>query len=173
MSGLRHEFIGISKFFFQFLALLELIQNALFCSRPNLVMNPLLLSFLLLLAVSSEAGKVLVYSPSISRSHLISNGRIADALVDAGHDVVMFITEYMPLTSFTGTKKAKVITMRGFSEFHVFSKKIIFYSGTRFSDEMEGADTYLLSTSRLGFLERLMFEKACTATCDGRHFGNV
>ncbi|UMM44572.1 hypothetical protein L5515_019704 [Caenorhabditis briggsae] len=71
------------------------------------------LFFIFLVAV--DAGKVLVYSPSISRSHLISNGRIADALVDAGHDVVMFIPEYELLTDSVGTKKATVITLKGFN----------------------------------------------------------
>ncbi|CAA94866.2 UDP-glucuronosyltransferase [Caenorhabditis elegans] len=108
--------------------------------------------FLLLSLLAVDAGKILVYSPSISRSHLISNGRIADALVDAGHDVVMFITEYEPLTEFTGTKKAKVITMKGFS--------------TKFAEDMDGIGEYLLSSSRLSFLERLMFEKTCTGACD-------
>ncbi|UMM35384.1 hypothetical protein L5515_008034 [Caenorhabditis briggsae] len=119
-------------------------------SRKILGMNSLYLLFLVLLGV--DAGKVLVYSPSISRSHLISNGRIADALVDAGHDVVMFIPEYEQLTEFTGTKKAKVITMRGFS--------------TKYEEEMEGLGVTMFSTSRLGFWERVMFEKSITHMCD-------
>ncbi|EFP07067.1 CRE-UGT-49 protein [Caenorhabditis remanei] len=108
--------------------------------------------FLLLPLLAVDAGKVLVYSPSISRSHLISNGRIADALVDAGHDVVMFIPEYELLTEFTGTKKAKVITMKGFS--------------TKYADEMEGLGVTMFETNRLGFWERAMFEKSITAMCD-------
>ena len=32
--------------------------------------------------------KILVYSPGLSNSHLIFNGRIADLLINAGHDVV-------------------------------------------------------------------------------------
>ncbi|KAF1749834.1 hypothetical protein GCK72_016379 [Caenorhabditis remanei] len=108
--------------------------------------------FLLLPLLAVDAGKVLVYSPSISRSHLISNGRIADALVDAGHDVVMFIPEYELLTEFTGTKKAKVMTMKGFS--------------TKYADEMEGLGVTMFETNRLGFWERAMFEKSITAMCD-------
>ncbi|GMS79435.1 hypothetical protein PENTCL1PPCAC_1610, partial [Pristionchus entomophagus] len=41
-----------------------------------------------------DAGKILVYSPSISASHLISNGRIAKTLAIAGHEVTLFIPEY-------------------------------------------------------------------------------
>ncbi|CAJ0588397.1 unnamed protein product [Cylicocyclus nassatus] len=73
---------------------------------------------LLLLSLSvfmSDAGKVLMYSPGISYSHLIANGRIADALVKAGHDVVMFIPEYAALGNFTGTKLARVIRMDNIS----------------------------------------------------------
>lgn len=60
-------------------------------------------SFLfLLLASFASAGfcaKILVYSPSISNSHLVSNGRIADLLVKNGHDVVSMkrIMERTPL----------------------------------------------------------------------------
>ncbi|CAO4387964.1 unnamed protein product [Caenorhabditis nigoni] len=108
------------------------------------------LLFISLVAV--DAGKVLVYSPSISRSHLISNGRIADALVDAGHDVVMFIPEYELLTDFMGTKKANVITLKGFSK--------------KYEEEMEGFGVAMFSTTRLGFWERTMYEKSMTAMCD-------
>jgi len=34
------------------------------------------------------AYKILVFSPTISRSHTISNSRIADTLANAGHNVV-------------------------------------------------------------------------------------
>ncbi|CAP20492.1 Protein CBG23714 [Caenorhabditis briggsae] len=108
------------------------------------------LLFIFLVAV--DAGKVLVYSPSISRSHLISNGRIADALVDAGHDVVMFIPEYELLTDSVGTKKATVITLKGFSR--------------KYEEEMKGFGVAMFSTTRLGFWERTMYEKSMTAMCD-------
>ncbi|CAB3397357.1 unnamed protein product [Caenorhabditis bovis] len=99
-----------------------------------------------------EAGKVLVYSPAISRSHLISNGRIADALVDAGHEVVMLIVEYEKLTSFTGTKKAKVIKMEGISN--------------KFMEDMEGVSEHMLTHNRLGFIERAFFEVTLNEMCD-------
>ena len=52
-----------------------------------------LLLFTALLAALSDAGKILIYSPSLTISHLISNARIADTLVEAGHDVV-WISNY-------------------------------------------------------------------------------
>uniref|UniRef100_A0A914RHW9 Glucuronosyltransferase n=1 Tax=Parascaris equorum TaxID=6256 RepID=A0A914RHW9_PAREQ len=67
--------------------------------------------FLLLWIIAvAEAANILIYSPSYSKSHLISNGRIADTLSKAGHNVVMFVPEYEQ-TNFTGTKYAKVIKM--------------------------------------------------------------
>ncbi|KHN71872.1 Putative UDP-glucuronosyltransferase ugt-47, partial [Toxocara canis] len=67
-------------------------------------------SCLQLLCVYSfaNAANILIYSPSYSKSHLISNGRIADVLSNAGHNVVMLIPEY-ERTKFNGTKHAKVI----------------------------------------------------------------
>ncbi|KAK6050366.1 hypothetical protein COOONC_12129 [Cooperia oncophora] len=42
---------------------------------------------LLCFFVTVDSYKILVFSPIISRSHMISNGRIADELAMAGHDV--------------------------------------------------------------------------------------
>ncbi|EFP00344.1 hypothetical protein CRE_18443 [Caenorhabditis remanei] len=114
-----------------------------------------LLLILLISLGTVNTGKVLVYSPSISRSHLISNGRIADALVDAGHEVVMFIPEYEPLTEFTGTKKAKVITLRNFK--HILA--------TRYAD-FDDFGKLMLTISRVGFMERLEFENTMADMCD-------
>lgn len=35
-----------------------------------------------------EGFKILVFSPTHSKSHMIANGRIADTLAKGGHDVV-------------------------------------------------------------------------------------
>ncbi|XGW01929.1 hypothetical protein V3C99_014204 [Haemonchus contortus] len=100
----------------------------------------------------ANAGKILVYSPSISYSHLISNGRIADTLVRAGHDVVMFIPEYMSSTSkFNGTKLAKVIRMNNIS--------------TLYEDGLLGGEVGLMKQARLSFTERLEFEYCLTEIC--------
>jgi hypothetical protein len=48
------------------------------------------LYFLILLA-NLDAMKILVSSPAVSRSHLISNARVADALAMDGHDVVSLL----------------------------------------------------------------------------------
>ncbi|CAI4229779.1 unnamed protein product [Auanema sp. JU1783] len=91
--------------------------------------------------------------PSISASHLISNGRIADTLAEAGHEVVMFVPEYIKsLASFKGAKKAKIIHMKDIS--------------TRFDDDLEGLDEYMFTSDRLSFLERLYFENTCSHMCN-------
>jgi glucuronosyltransferase len=53
-------------------------------------MHCLFLCCLLLSVLAQSAGgsKILVFSPTVSRSHMISNGRVADALASDGHDVV-------------------------------------------------------------------------------------
>ncbi|PAV63746.1 hypothetical protein WR25_07996 [Diploscapter pachys] len=57
----------------------------------------------------------------------------------------------MPIDSFKYKGKAKLITMRGIS--------------TRFVDDLEGADEYMLTHARLGFIERIYFEYSLTAMC--------
>ncbi|CAJ0942294.1 unnamed protein product, partial [Mesorhabditis belari] len=73
-----------------------------------------LIIFLLILCYV-KAGKILVYSPSYSASHIISNGRIAETLAEAGHEVVVLIPEFMSsLSNFTGgIKKSKILRIPG------------------------------------------------------------
>ncbi|KAI6212978.1 Glucuronosyltransferase [Aphelenchoides besseyi] len=49
---------------------------------------------LLLLSTTIDGYKILVYSPSISRSHLISNARVAEVLAKDGHDVTLLQLDY-------------------------------------------------------------------------------
>ncbi|KAI6199343.1 Glucuronosyltransferase [Aphelenchoides besseyi] len=49
---------------------------------------------LLLLPATVNGYKILVYSPSISRSHLISNARVAEVLARDGHDVTLLQLDY-------------------------------------------------------------------------------
>ncbi|CAJ0582494.1 unnamed protein product, partial [Mesorhabditis spiculigera] len=72
----------------------------------------------LFLVFYSEAGKILVYSPSISPSHILSNGRIAETLAEAGHEVVVLIPELLKsLANYTaGIKNAKIIRIPGIGE---------------------------------------------------------
>lgn len=66
------------------------------------------LPFLILLSSFASAGfcaKILVYSPSISNSHLVSNGRIADLLVKNGHEVVSINRIFELLTGFKSRRR--------------------------------------------------------------------
>ncbi|VDL65053.1 unnamed protein product, partial [Nippostrongylus brasiliensis] len=117
----------------------------LYCGSHSIV-----LLWCLLAAV--DAGKILVYSPSISYSHLISNGRIADALAKAGHEVVMFIPEYMSSTShFDGAKYAKIIRLNNIS--------------TTYEEIIMAGEKSIMDQERLSFLERIYFEYALSDIC--------
>ncbi|KAL6744221.1 hypothetical protein Aduo_017179 [Ancylostoma duodenale] len=108
--------------------------------------------FWLVLLVVADAGRILVYSPSISYSHLISNGRIADALAKAGHDVVMFIPEYSASTTkFTAAKHAKIVRMNNIS--------------SRYDDDLAGGEEWVMEQSTLSFRLRLDFEYTLTEMC--------
>ena len=52
-------------------------------------------SILLLCFVTVDGYKILAHSPSITPSHLISVGRIADVLFEDGHNVVSLVHQIM------------------------------------------------------------------------------
>lgn len=54
-----------------------------------------LLIFLVLLLIGfMDSAKILIISPSLSKSLIMVTGRIADALVESGHNVVSKNTKY-------------------------------------------------------------------------------
>ncbi|CAA94845.2 Putative UDP-glucuronosyltransferase ugt-47 [Caenorhabditis elegans] len=53
------------------------------------------------------AYKILVFSPATSKSHLISNGRIADELAKAGHNVTLLEIDFLGIVD--STKSAKLV----------------------------------------------------------------
>uniref|UniRef100_A0A0N5BVW4 glucuronosyltransferase n=1 Tax=Strongyloides papillosus TaxID=174720 RepID=A0A0N5BVW4_STREA len=59
----------------------------------------------------SETLKILVYAPKVGYSHLNFNGKIADVLVNAGHNVTFLSPKYEHKPVTNGTKLAKVITV--------------------------------------------------------------
>ncbi|KAK5972297.1 hypothetical protein GCK32_001628 [Trichostrongylus colubriformis] len=66
--------------------------------------------------VTIDSYKILVFSPTISRSHMISNGRIADELAIAGHDVVLFEPDFLNISEgVQSAKKARRMPVHGFS----------------------------------------------------------
>ncbi|CAD6193418.1 unnamed protein product [Caenorhabditis auriculariae] len=60
---------------------------------------------LLLLFSTSTAYKILVFSPATSHSHMISNGRIADELAAAGHEVIILEPDFLGIVE--GSKTVK------------------------------------------------------------------
>ncbi|GMR61990.1 hypothetical protein PMAYCL1PPCAC_32186, partial [Pristionchus mayeri] len=86
-----------------------------------------LLSILLL--HSSNSLKFLAYSPQFGASHVHFMGRLSDALVDAGHEVVMLSSRMDTLIGSTGTKRARVIeipqTAEGAQFEHFINNKMV------------------------------------------------
>ncbi|VDO60067.1 unnamed protein product [Haemonchus placei] len=63
-----------------------------------------------------DSYKILVFSPTISRSHMISNGRIADELAKAGHHVVLLEPDFLNIShTVQSSKVAHRMTVSGFS----------------------------------------------------------
>uniref|UniRef100_A0A1I7T1B4 UDP-glucuronosyltransferase n=1 Tax=Caenorhabditis tropicalis TaxID=1561998 RepID=A0A1I7T1B4_9PELO len=70
-----------------------------------MIIRILLVSILFTL---TDAHKILVFSPTASKSHMISQGRIADELANAGHEVVNFEPDFLDLTDkFVPCKKCR------------------------------------------------------------------
>ncbi|KAK0398888.1 hypothetical protein QR680_002797 [Steinernema hermaphroditum] len=91
---------------------------------------------------------------AISRSHLISNGRIADALAQAGHEVVLVEPEYLPLASTMETAKyAERMIIQNFSGAYLHG---ISQFSTKAFEEV-----HMLSS-----IEKLsVFHDVCTVSC--------
>lgn len=65
----------------------------------------------------TDGYKLLVFSPTIGRSHMIANGRLADELAKAGHEVVLFEPDFLKIADmFRPVKYAKRWTVGGFSD---------------------------------------------------------
>ncbi|CAJ0567578.1 unnamed protein product, partial [Mesorhabditis spiculigera] len=110
---------------------------------------------LLFCAIStvSIAHKILVFSPTISASHMISNGRIADELAKAGHDVVLFEPDLLNMWHrVKNAKLARKWPVFGFSD--KLSKAVSGFSSA-FDDE--STITY---TGNM-----ISYSKAFTAQC--------
>uniref|UniRef100_A0A7E4URZ0 glucuronosyltransferase n=1 Tax=Panagrellus redivivus TaxID=6233 RepID=A0A7E4URZ0_PANRE len=134
----------------RFLALLNMLNFKALKFLPKV---PLLCIFLVISTIvqNGNAAKILLYTPSISPSHIVMSGRMADILIDAGHDVVLFIPEYDPAVTLNGTKKAKIWRMENIS--------------TAYLDGVEQFGPSVLKENYLSVRERLIFEDAIGDMC--------
>lgn len=100
--------------------------------------------FLALCAQLSFSYKILVFSPATSKSHLISNGRLADELAQAGHDVTVLELDFLGISETTNSvKKAKKRIIEGFKQASKFKEVLLGFSETvmeepSFTDEVKG-----------------------------------
>uniref|UniRef100_A0A0K0G4J8 glucuronosyltransferase n=1 Tax=Strongyloides venezuelensis TaxID=75913 RepID=A0A0K0G4J8_STRVS len=97
--------------------------------------------------------KILIYSPSYSGSHILTNGKIADTLIKEGHDVTLLILDIDSSVKFNGTKLGRVVRMNNLSE--VYDNMMNDWLG---NDEQQ-PDT-------ASFWTRYTFEKAAYAVCE-------
>ena len=100
-----------------------------------------------------DGAKILLYTPSVSPSHIVMSGRMADVLVEAGHDVVLFIPEYDASVTMNGTKLAKVWRMNNISD--AFMKGMEEVGGTLFTKPYGDPS------------DRIIFEEVVGDMCEG------
>lgn len=104
----------------------------------------LLLLVLFCACTSVFSYKILVFSPATSKSHLISNGRLADELARAGHDVTVLELDFLGISETTNSVKvAKKRTIGEFKEASNFKNVLLGFSETvmeepSFTDEVKG-----------------------------------
>ncbi|CAD5213408.1 unnamed protein product [Bursaphelenchus xylophilus] len=75
-----------------------------------------------------EAAKILVYSPTISKSHMQMNSRIADALARDGHNVTILDVEYMVKpqdVNYTKLANRKIINLENMDDLSIVDMKKI------------------------------------------------
>ncbi|CAB3399007.1 unnamed protein product [Caenorhabditis bovis] len=106
-------------------------------SLSSLCDNHQLLDFSSILGEYSNAHKILVFSPTASKSHMISQGRIADELAKAGHQVTNFEPDFLDLTDkfvpcklckrwpVTGLKNAEYKRIQSELSEHIFKESSI------------------------------------------------
>nr|CAD2195676.1 unnamed protein product [Meloidogyne enterolobii] len=108
----------------------------------NIKLFILLIKCLFIFIQKSEEANILVISPALSLSLIYKMGHLADLLVNAGHNVTVFIPE-MDNIEETGTKLGqKIIRMKGLfnvveqiTNFDSFNEEISSYSARRSEDE--------------------------------------
>uniref|UniRef100_A0A0M3IW07 glucuronosyltransferase n=1 Tax=Ascaris lumbricoides TaxID=6252 RepID=A0A0M3IW07_ASCLU len=64
---------------------------------------------LVILFAESFGYKILIYSPQLGHSHVNFFAQIADTLVEAGHDVVLYVPAFYDDVKTTGAKLARII----------------------------------------------------------------
>uniref|UniRef100_A0A914XI84 UDP-glucuronosyltransferase n=1 Tax=Plectus sambesii TaxID=2011161 RepID=A0A914XI84_9BILA len=113
----------------------------------------------LLLFVASlqlcAAYKILVYSPGLSNSHLMFNGRIADLLISAGHDVLIYKPELMAAANKNGSDIARMLVVDvGVKE--------------KWAKISEKLDDVLFKGSGMGLSDVISIKKLGIETCEAQ-----
>ncbi|GMT09313.1 hypothetical protein PFISCL1PPCAC_610, partial [Pristionchus fissidentatus] len=115
----------------------------------------MLLLYAALLVQLCSSGRILVYSPSISASHLISNFRIAKTLAEANHQVTIFIPAYS-----SNTANFKDVVHPNIKTFHMRD------ISTAFDDYNAQCESAFEEVEFTPISVRYGFEDALITTCD-------
>uniref|UniRef100_A0A914XL53 glucuronosyltransferase n=1 Tax=Plectus sambesii TaxID=2011161 RepID=A0A914XL53_9BILA len=99
--------------------------------------------------------KILVYSPGMSNSHLMFNGRIADLLIKAGHDVLIYKPELSERATTNGSNIARMLVVDiGVKE--------------KWAKIAEKFDDVLFKGSGMGLSDIMSFQKLNIETCEAQ-----
>uniref|UniRef100_A0A914VYI9 UDP-glucuronosyltransferase n=1 Tax=Plectus sambesii TaxID=2011161 RepID=A0A914VYI9_9BILA len=82
----------------------------------------ILLAAVLMLTGEADSYKILVISPAFGHSHSNFMGKIADSLLDAGHEVLMYVPVLDPSVHTNGTKRAPVLRFDVLEDPTLFNK---------------------------------------------------
>nr|CAD2176603.1 unnamed protein product [Meloidogyne enterolobii] len=112
-------------------------------------------SLFLIFLFNAESSKILVFSPTISRSHMISNARIADTLASDGHNVTLLEVEFFEkIGELNASKVANTILVPGqFIDPKEFNTSMI--------AEMSFKNVYLPMDFLVGSIIQTTFNNAC------------
>ncbi|KHJ90056.1 UDP-glucoronosyl and UDP-glucosyl transferase [Oesophagostomum dentatum] len=123
----------------------------------------MLLPFLLsLLTLCCSSYKILVYNPKAAYSHMNFMGKIADTLVDAGHEVVT-LQPVILQSEWNGTKKSRII--------HVEMDRRVLEG--LIGDRKESSEMWTASVASLSsFVGNILFLKALTTATVTRLLDN-
>lgn len=112
----------------------------------------------LLIILQADGAKILFISPSLTNSLVMHSGRLADLLVENGHDVTFFIPELVSFHRHNGTKLAKIIRVGGIHDY--FAEAISFYLSDSIINKVTNIyKKILLAESQISFCRDLFKRK--------------
>ncbi|KAE9556218.1 hypothetical protein FO519_000557 [Halicephalobus sp. NKZ332] len=115
----------------------------------------LVVVILYLIIFQTDGAKILFISPSLTNSLVMHAGRLADLLVENGHDVTFFIPELVSTHRHNGTTLAKIVRVGGIRDY--FLEAISFYLSDSIINRMTSVyKRVLMEDSQVSFCRDLL-----------------